>query len=99
MRRGMQIVVPLSFFCALAIAGALPVAPQQPDDSFAEVIDVRVVNLEVVVTDSQGERFPGLTLEDLDVRNTAPVHPGGAEGGNPGVRDPSDHHRRRGLYF
>lgn len=34
---------------------------------FGEVIDVRVVNLEVVVTDRQGNRVPGLSPEDFEL--------------------------------
>jgi VWFA-related protein len=40
-----------------------PPPPPSPQDSFGEVIEVRVVNLEVVVTDQSGERVPALGPE------------------------------------
>ena len=55
-------------FGALAlVAGA---AAAQRDDAaaaFSEAIDVRVVNVEVVVTDEQGRRVHGLTASDFEL--------------------------------
>ena len=55
---------------AAATALALPVAAQPAGEpaeppTFGETIDVRVVNVEVVVTDRQGNRVGGLGPEDL----------------------------------
>lgn len=55
---------------------ALPAAAQQPSrpssppssEPFGEVIDVRVVNVEVVVTDKDGNRVPGLEPGDFRLR-------------------------------
>ena len=60
---------------AALLASAAPAAAQpaaQPDpppsESFSEVIDVRVVNVEVVVTDRSGERVTGLPPESFRLR-------------------------------
>ena len=37
-------------------------------DLFSDVIDVRVVNVEVVVTDKKGNRVPGLEASDFELR-------------------------------
>ena len=47
-----------------------PAADAQPRTEpgvFGEVIDVRVVNLEIVVTDKQGNRVPGLGPDDFEL--------------------------------
>lgn len=50
----------------LLVLMASSLAAQPQDDSiFGEEIEVRVVNLEVVVTDRQGTRVPGLTADDF----------------------------------
>jgi VWFA-related protein len=50
----------------LAALSALPLPAQEPlPGVFGEVIDVRVVNLEVVVTDRQGNRVSGLAASDF----------------------------------
>ena len=53
--------------CLLA---ALPAAAQDspPPDLFSDVIDVRVVNVEVVVTDRSGNRIRGLQPDDFELR-------------------------------
>ncbi len=54
---------------ALATAAA-PAAAQQQNDLpavFSEVIDVRVVNIEVVVTDRDGNRVHGLDASDFEL--------------------------------
>ena len=53
----------------LLLAAAVPVAAQQDDMPavFSEVIDVRVVNIEVVVTDRDGERVHGLDASDFEL--------------------------------
>ena len=58
--------VPLA---ALILATAPAAAQESPlPDLFSEVIDVRVVNVEVVVTDKQGNRIRGLKPADFDLR-------------------------------
>lgn len=47
---------------------------QEESEAFGEVIDVRVVNLEVVVTED-GERVEGLTPEDFELRVDGKVVP------------------------
>lgn len=58
---------------ALGVAAGLlalpPLAAQSPAaGAFSEVIDVRVVNLEVVVTDKDGVRVSGLTPADFELK-------------------------------
>lgn len=55
---------------ALALLAALPLAAQEhpfgpADSGFSEAVDVRVVNVEAVVTDGKGERVRGLKPEDF----------------------------------
>jgi VWFA-related protein len=55
----------------ILLAGALPLAAQQPEPRqpmvqvFEEALDVRVVNVEAVVTDEKGARVRGLSAKDL----------------------------------
>lgn len=49
----------------LPILPSSPASAQEVDDVFGEVIDVRVVNIETVVTDRQGRRVSGLTPADF----------------------------------
>lgn len=60
---------------AVLLAAALPLtaqqpppAPEEPASIFGETIDVRVVNVEVVVTDRQGNRVTGLGPGDFRLR-------------------------------
>ncbi len=68
----------------LAVTAALPLAAQEPattpsrpaDEprgSFGDAIEVRLIDVEVVVTDREGQRVPGLTREDFT------LHVGGQE--------------------
>ncbi|HEX8100775.1 MAG TPA: VWA domain-containing protein, partial [Actinomycetota bacterium] len=54
----------------LLIAGAASLSAQEPalPGSFGESIDVRVVNVEAVVTDSHGNRVRGLTAGDFRLK-------------------------------
>ena len=54
---------------ALWLLAALPAASQETPlpDLFSEVIDVRVVNVEVVVNDREGNRVRGLTANDFEL--------------------------------
>ena len=55
---------------AALLLAALPAAAQESTlpDLFADVIDVRVVNVEVVVTDRKGNRIRGLEASDFELR-------------------------------
>ena len=55
---------------ALCLSAALPAASQENPlpDLFSDVIDVRVVNVEVVVTDRSGNRIRGLQPGDFELR-------------------------------
>ncbi|HEV7506252.1 MAG TPA: VWA domain-containing protein [Thermoanaerobaculia bacterium] len=55
------------------LAAALPLAAQNPapvppPETFSGSIDVRVVNVEAVVTDHRGQRVSGLTAKDFHLR-------------------------------
>lgn len=52
----------------LALCLSLSAAAQQASEPFNEVIDVRVVNVEVVVTDKDGNRVQGLKPADFRLR-------------------------------
>lgn len=54
---------------APAAAEAAPASEAAADDlsAFAEVVEVNVVNVEVYVTDKQGNRVTGLTKDDFEV--------------------------------
>jgi VWFA-related protein len=56
---------------ALVLVTAMPAAaaeaPTPGAKAFGDVVDVRVVNVEVVVTDDQGHRVPGLTPDDFEL--------------------------------
>jgi hypothetical protein len=54
-----------------ATAGAAPQPGAQPEAPFGEQIDVRVVNVEVVVTDAAGQRVPDLAAGDFRLRVAA----------------------------
>jgi len=61
----MNAIVP-ALLLALAASGPASAAPQPPPAApFTESIDVRVVNVEAVVTDRKGERVRGLTAADF----------------------------------
>ena len=75
-----------------------PTGSEPPADIFGEQIDVRVVNVEVVVTDKQGNRVSGLTPGDFrlrvdgkevpieyfsEVRGGQAIAPGASESGAP----------------
>jgi hypothetical protein len=54
---------------AIALLAALPAAGQEEPlpDLFSDVLDVRVVNVEVVVTDKKGYRIPDLEASDFEL--------------------------------
>ena len=55
--------------CALLLTGRSAAAQQAPppEESFADEIEVSLVNLEVVVTDKKGKPLAGLAREDFEV--------------------------------
>ena len=57
-----------SILAGLALPGLAQQQPAEPESSFGEQIDVRVVNVEVVVTDKQGNRVTGLGPGDFRLR-------------------------------
>lgn len=60
--------VPLLSFAALLGAAAFLPAQEPPAARFGETVDVRVVNVEVVVTDRDGNPVTGLTRADFELR-------------------------------
>lgn len=52
-----------------------PPAPQQPMAPVSESVTVSVTNIEVVVTDSKGNRVSGLTREDFEVKQDGVPQP------------------------
>ncbi|HEY4564566.1 MAG TPA: hypothetical protein VIJ36_16400, partial [Thermoanaerobaculia bacterium] len=64
MKRAWPLALLLS---ALSLSSAARAAEDVPP-SFGESIDVRVVNVEAVVTDRQGKRVNGLKPEDFRLR-------------------------------
>jgi hypothetical protein len=55
------------FLVLLAIAGSALCSAAEPErvQEFGDSIDVRVVNVEAVITDGRGERVRGLTAADF----------------------------------
>jgi len=70
-------VLMFSLLALVAPVGAqTPETPAlQPVQAFEEAIDVRVVNLEAVVTDGKGKRVSGLSLQDFKLRVDGTVTP------------------------
>ena len=56
-----------AWVCGTLLAGASAAQHDKAVTTFADVIDVRVVNVEVVVTDEQGRRVHGLTAADFEL--------------------------------
>ncbi len=65
--RRLRLLLPAALLFVLALAGLSAAAPQPSSPSFGETIDVRVVNVEVVVTDRKGERVLGLGPADFEL--------------------------------
>ncbi|MEM8960714.1 MAG: VWA domain-containing protein [Acidobacteriota bacterium] len=65
MRTLRRVATWLIFFSLLVIGGATASAQEPIGDAFGEVIDVRVINVEVVVTDRDGNRVTGLGPDDF----------------------------------
>jgi VWFA-related protein len=67
-RKGETMRAPLALLCVLAagLAGPAKAAgPAPSSEPLGESVDVRVVNVEAVVTDRRGERVQGLTAADF----------------------------------
>ncbi|MFL6292228.1 MAG: VWA domain-containing protein [Thermoanaerobaculia bacterium] len=56
---------PVVLLLAASLLGPFAVPAQTPEETFGEVIDVRVVNVEAVVTDRKGKRVTGLQAGDF----------------------------------
>src|SRR4051794_41928171 len=75
---------------AVFLAGSSPLAAQPPapvPETFSGSIDVRVVNVEAVVTDRGGRRVSGLTAKGFRLRGGgrgAPIDSFGEGGGGEG---------------
>jgi VWFA-related protein len=65
MRRTRESFATALLAVTLAVPGLAAQTAPPVQDSFGESIDVRVVNVEAVVTDRQGKRVPGLTAADF----------------------------------
>ncbi len=67
--------LPAAFATAFLLCSTSGVAQAQPaSETFGETIDVRVVNVDVWVTDRDGDPVTGLTADDFEVReNGRPV--------------------------
>ncbi len=66
-RQTQTILFGLSFGLALAWAPVGAAQESEPTSIFGERIDVRVINLEVVVTDKEGQRVSGLEAGDFEL--------------------------------
>lgn len=67
-RRRSWLLIPLSIVAFHAPVTAQVVDPPSPSELFfGEEVDVRVINLEVVVEDRRGERVSGLAREDFRI--------------------------------
>jgi len=51
----------------LAFLVAFPVAAQQPQRSYGETLEIRVINVDAVVTDRSGKPVTGLTRDDFEL--------------------------------
>lgn len=58
-------ILAAGLFASAALAQSAP--PETGEQTFFESIDVNVVNVEVYVTDRQGERVQGLTRDDFEL--------------------------------
>src|SRR5436305_7321110 len=73
---GLAAAILLAALATATAAAQQPPANQQPPQSvFGEQIDVRVVNVEVVVTDKQGNRVAGFTPQDFRLKVDGKVVP------------------------
>jgi VWFA-related protein len=77
LRSGGWVAVTLLAALVLAPTAAIPQPPpaNAPQSVFGEQIDVRVVNVEVVVTDKQGNRVAGFTPADFRLKVDGKVVP------------------------
>ena len=68
LHRGLRACLICAVFSALSLFAGTAQAQQNPDDppQFADIVDVRVVNLEAVVT-RKGNRVEGLTASDFQL--------------------------------
>ncbi len=52
---------------ALTLISTTPISAQESNAVFSDIVDVRVVNVEVVVTDKQDQPITGLTRDDFEI--------------------------------
>ena len=96
--RSLGLALPALLVSLLPAAAQKPAAPAAPQSAFGEQIEVRVVNVEAVVTDRQGNRVTGLRPGDFrlevdgkpvpieyfnEVRGGQAISPGEGEGSSP----------------
>lgn len=77
---GRAAVTLLAFLTLASLVASAPILAQAPPANppqsvFGEQIDVRVVNVEIVVTDKQGNRVAGFTPEDFRLKVDGKVVP------------------------
>jgi VWFA-related protein len=58
----------LSLLCGICLLSVSAVGAQAASEAFGERVDVQLVNVEVWVTDKDGELVHGLTAEDFEIR-------------------------------
>ncbi len=58
---------PILLGCCWFLVAAVLAGASEPEQGFAELVDVRVVNVEIFVTDRKGEPIRGLTAADFEV--------------------------------
>ena len=61
-------LVGLAALYAIVAVGAATAGAQAPPETFAESVNVELINVEVWVTDGEGNAVTGLTVEDFEVR-------------------------------
>lgn len=66
---------PPSSLLAIGLLALLPVRLAAQEDTFVETFDVRVINLEAVVEDAQGNRVHGLGIGDFELLIDGKSHP------------------------
>lgn len=60
--------------CMFGFLAFAPAAPAE-EEPYSETVDVRVINLEAVVEDAQGQRVHGLLREDFEILIDGKSHP------------------------
>ena len=67
-RSAFRVVLTGVVLCALVVPVSLPLAAQDgPGSTFSETVDVRVVNVDLYVTDRRGKPIPNLQQKDFEL--------------------------------